>query len=137
MLFRSNLLAGRTALENVLAPTVPLGYPRAETTPRAMALLDRLQVASRHAARVEWLSGGEQQRVAIARALVNRPDVLIADEPTANLDTRLSAAFLDIVAELAAEGVTVLLSSHDPRVLESGRVDRVIALCDGRRVVEA
>ena len=101
---------------------------------RATALLERLQLAHRREARVEWLSGGEQQRVAIARALVNDPEVVIADEPTANLDTALSKQFMDILEQLSAEGRTVLLTSHDPLVVESSAVHRVVSMRDGRIV---
>jgi putative ABC transport system ATP-binding protein len=83
---------------------------------------------------VEWLSGGEQQRVAIARALINDPQVVIADEPTANLDTKLSQEFLGILEGLKAQGKTILLTSHDPLVVESSVVDRVVSLRDGRLV---
>ena len=88
--------------------------------------------ADRAGARSEWLSGGEAQRAAIARALVNDPQVLIADEPTANLDTERSRDFLEIVAGLKAEGRTVILTSHDPLVCEAPLVDRVVPLRDGR-----
>jgi len=77
------------------------------------------------------LSGGEQQRVAIARALINDPQVLIADEPTANLDTALSREFLSILESLKQQGKTILLSSHDPLVVESVLVDSVVRLRDG------
>ena len=93
-----------------------------------------LRLAHRRDSRVEWLSGGEQQRVAIARALINRPQVVIADEPTANLDTALSREFLGILEMLRDQGKTVLLTSHDPLVVEASVVDRVIGLRDGRIV---
>jgi putative ABC transport system ATP-binding protein len=84
----------------------------------------------------ESLSGGEAQRTALARALINDPPVLIADEPTANLDSALSLAFLEILARLRAEGRTLLLSSHDPLVREAAVVDRIIELRDGRVVTD-
>jgi putative ABC transport system ATP-binding protein len=80
------------------------------------------------------VSGGEQQRVAIARALINDPKIVIADEPTANLDTALSREFLDILETLAGQGRTILLTSHDPLVVESSVVQRVVTLRDGRIV---
>jgi putative ABC transport system ATP-binding protein len=103
-------------------------------TARAERLLDSLRLAHRRHARVEWLSGGEQQRVAIARALVNDPEVLIADEPTANLDTALAREFMAILEGLKDAGKTLVVSSHDPLVVESALMDRVVALRDGQVV---
>ncbi len=127
-----HLVRGLTVLENVMLPATPLGIPRAELARRAAAHLDRLGVGHRAGARVDWLSGGEAQRVAIARALVNNPRVVIADEPTAHLDSKLSLEFLEIVAGLKADGRTVLIASHDPLVFEAGLVDRTITFRDGR-----
>jgi putative ABC transport system ATP-binding protein len=89
-------------------------------------------LAHKAAAKVEWLSGGEAQRTAIARALVNRPEVIIADEPTAHLDTKLSREFMDIMRDFKAQGKTILIASHDPLVHESEVVDRVVRMRDGR-----
>ena len=129
-----NLIKGLTALDNVMLPATPTGRPHREVRDQATALLERLKLAHRRDARVEWLSGGEQQRVAIARALINDPEVLIADEPTANLDTALSRQFMDILVELHAAGHTVLLTSHDPLVVDSSAVHRVVSMRDGRIV---
>ena len=129
-----NLVRGLSATENVMLPAYPLGGDWRELKERAEKLLDSLKLSHRRTARVEWLSGGEQQRVAIARALVNDPEVLIADEPTANLDTALSNEFLGILETLAGEGRSLLLTSHDPLVVESSVVRRVVALRDGRIV---
>jgi putative ABC transport system ATP-binding protein len=81
---------------------------------------------------VEWLSGGEAQRTAIARALINDPSVIIADEPTGNLDSKLSLEFMEILGRLREDDKTVLVSSHDPIVFNSKVVERVICLRDGR-----
>ncbi len=129
-----NLVRGLSALENVMLPAYPLGLPRHELLARAEARLAGLQLGHRREARVEWLSGGEQQRVAIARALINDPEIVIADEPTANLDTALSRQFMGILEALVDEGRTVILTSHDPLVVESTVVDRVVTLRDGRIV---
>lgn len=129
---QGNLIPGLTTLENVMLPAFPLGVPRDALVARARALLDRLAVGHRADAKAEWLSGGEAQRAAIARALVNRPRVLVADEPTAQLDTRLSREFMEIVGGLRAEGMTVLVASHDPIVYEAPGVDRSLAMRDGR-----
>lgn len=129
-----NLIKGLSALENVILPAFPTGRPRAELVAAAMVLFERLQLAHRAQARVEWLSGGEQQRVAIARALINDPEVIIADEPTANLDTALSMEFMAILEGFTAAGKTVLLTSHDPLVVESSAVHRVVGMRDGRLI---
>lgn len=126
-----NLLKGITALENVMVPAYPLGGDHAALKRRALELLDRLNMADKALSQAEWLSGGEAQRVAIARALINDPQVVIADEPTANLDSERSSQFLDIVAGLKRDGKTVLMTSHDPQVSEAAMVDRVVSLRDG------
>lgn len=132
-----NLISGLSARDNVMLPAYPLGGDRRGLLARADALLDSLQLGHRRDARVEWLSGGEQQRVAIARALINDPQVLIADEPTANLDTALSLEFMDILQSLKQQGKTILLTSHDPMVYESPVVDTVVRLRDGHLVEAA
>jgi putative ABC transport system ATP-binding protein len=127
-----NLVRGIDVLENVMLPAYPLGMPRPRLRERALGLLALLQLENRASARVEWLSGGEAQRVAIARALVNDPPVIIADEPTAHLDTKLSLEFMEIVGRLKGEGRRLIIASHDPLVHESPVADRVIAMRDGR-----
>jgi len=129
-----NLIRGLSAIENIILPGYPGGTPRAQLLARAEALLADLQLAHRRDAKVEGLSGGEQQRVAICRALINDPEILVADEPTANLDSKLSAEFLVILRRLAEAGRTVILTSHDPLVVESEVVDRVYSLRDGQLI---
>ena len=129
-----NLIRGLSAIENIILPGYPGGTPRAQLLARAEVLLADLQLAHRRDAKVEWLSGGEQQRVAICRALINDPEILVADEPTANLDSKLSAEFLVILRRLAEAGRTVILTSHDPLVVESEVVDRVYSLRDGQLI---
>ena len=97
-----------------------------------MNLLDLLNLKPKAAAKIEWLSGGEAQRTAIARALVNDPAVIIADEPTAHLDTKLSRELMDILLDFKRQGKTILIASHDPIVHESEIVDRVVRMRDGR-----
>jgi putative ABC transport system ATP-binding protein len=126
-----NLIKGLTAIENVILPGFPTGRPRAELMAAAEQIFEQLKLSHRRTAKVEWLSGGEQQRVAIARALINNPEVIIADEPTANLDTALSREFMAILEGFTADGKTVLLTSHDPLVVESDAVHRVIGMRDG------
>ncbi|MCK9529882.1 MAG: ABC transporter ATP-binding protein [Gammaproteobacteria bacterium] len=129
-----NLIRGLSVLDNVMLPAFPLAPPHGELRSRALQLLGELGLEHRSDARVEWLSGGEAQRAAIARALINDPPVVIADEPTANLDTHLSKAFLAIVERLKDEGRTVILSSHDALVAEATIVDRIVSLRDGKVV---
>ena len=129
-----NLIKGLSAYENVMLPAYPLGGDWHALRERAQMLLEWLKLGHRCNARVEWLSGGEQQRTAIARALINDPQVLIADEPTANLDTALSHEFMAILETLKAQGKTILLTSHDPLVIGSPVVDTVVNLRDGRLV---
>lgn len=129
---RFNLIHGLTVLDNVILPAYPLAPDHHELVQRATTLLDQFGIAAKRDAKVEWLSGGEAQRTAICRALLNDPQVLIADEPTANLDTRLAQEFMSIVGELKAAGRTVILTSHDPVVADAPCVDRVITLRDGQ-----
>lgn len=131
---RFHLLSALTALDNVLAPLLPY-RPSGADRNRARELLDRVGLGERLDARPAQLSGGEQQRVAIARSLVNQPQLLLADEPTGNLDSAAGAAILDLVTELHSEsGMTVLIATHDPAV--AARCDRIIQLRDGRVVVD-
>lgn len=127
-----NLIKGLSALENVMLPTFPTGEKHGTAKMRALGLLNLLGVEGRAAARVEWLSGGEAQRVAIARALINDPPVIIADEPTAHLDTRLSEEFMRIVQGFKDQGKTVIVASHDPLVHEAAAIDRVVEMRDGK-----
>jgi putative ABC transport system ATP-binding protein len=127
-----NLIKGITVLENVMLPSYPLGEKHAGVVKRASELLALFGLEKRASARVEWLSGGEAQRVAIARALMNDPPVLIADEPTAHLDSKLSLEFMKIMAGLKEQGKTVIIASHDPLVFEDPMVDRVVSIRDGR-----
>lgn len=127
-----NLVRGITALENVMLPAYPLGEKYGLTKARALLILEHFGLEDRASAKVEWLSGGETQRVAIARALMNDPPVIIADEPTAHLDSALSSELMDTFGRLKSEGKTVIIASHDPIVFESAAVDRVISVKDGR-----
>jgi putative ABC transport system ATP-binding protein len=115
-----------------MLPATPTGRPYAEVRQHALELLDGFGLSGRAEAKAQWLSGGEAQRVAIARALINDPKVILADEPTSHLDSALSRQILAILANLRAQGRTVIISSHDPMVFEAGLVERVIDLRDGR-----
>ena len=129
-----NLIKGITVLENVMLPAYPTGERHGVVRARALELLDRLGLADKGPARVEWLSGGEAQRTAIARALINTPAVLIADEPTAHLDTTLSREFMEIMGQLKDQGTSILIASHDPLVRDAAVIDRIVEMRDGRLV---
>lgn len=126
-----NLVKGITVVENVLLPSFPLGERHSGRRDRAEELLNLFGLGGRTQAKVEWLSGGEAQRVAIARALMNDPPVIIADEPTAHLDSKLSLEFMEIIFQLKKSGKTIIIASHDPLVFEASVVDRVITIRDG------
>jgi putative ABC transport system ATP-binding protein len=108
-----NLFSGISAWENVSYPLIPIGVGAKQRFKRATALLERLGLQDRVYHSPEELSGGQQQRVAIARALINNPQILIADEPTSNIDADAVEMLLEILAELKKEGKTIIISSHD------------------------
>jgi len=127
-----NLIKGITVLENIMLPAYPAGEDQAAVRGRAERLIELSGISRHAAAKVDWLSGGELQRVAIARALINDPSAVIADEPTAHLDSRLSGEFMETVGRLKSEGKTILVASHDPIVYGSPLADTVIEMRDGR-----
>ncbi|RJQ49978.1 MAG: ABC transporter ATP-binding protein [Desulfobacteraceae bacterium] len=126
-----NLIRGLSVLENTMLPAYPTGVRHQCLKDRAMALLRKLKLDGKAGQKIELLSGGEQQRSAIARALINEPSVVVADEPTAHLDTELAEALLVLMAGLKQEGKTILIASHDPLVFQSSIVDRVVRMRDG------
>ncbi|MER7760832.1 ABC transporter ATP-binding protein [Streptomyces sp. NPDC097619] len=125
-----HLLPRRTALENVALALLYTGVPQRERAARAARTLKRVGLGHRAGATPARLSGGERQRVAIARALVGRPDLLLCDEPTGNLDSVSAGVVLELLAELHADGMTVVLITHDPAVAARGT--RTAVLRDGR-----
>jgi putative ABC transport system ATP-binding protein len=125
-----NLLPRTTALENVATPLLYQGVGRSERTRRAQAALERLGMGDRVRHEPTELSGGQQQRVAVARALVTEPALILADEPTGNLDSRSGADVMSLFRELHAAGRTIVLITHDSDVAASA--DRQIHLRDGR-----
>jgi putative ABC transport system ATP-binding protein len=124
-----HLLPRRTAVENVMLSQLYTGVPRRRRRTSAMETLDRVGLAHRAEGTTALLSGGERQRVAIARALVNRPSLLLCDEPTGNLDSDTAATVLELIDELHRDGLTVLVVTHDPGVAARGR--RTIVIRDG------
>ncbi|WP_405735681.1 ABC transporter ATP-binding protein [Streptomyces sp. NBC_01537] len=128
-----NLLDDLTVTDNITLPAQLAGLPRAEVRVRAAELLEALGIARHARAYPGRLSGGERQRVAVARALMNRPALLLADEPTGALDTASGEDVRDLLAELNADGQTILLVTHDLALAESCAT-RTIELVDGRIV---
>ena len=127
-----NLVPYLTCLENVVLPAYLAGAPRKDARAKALATLERLGIAARRAHRPGELSVGERQRVGIARAIVNGPRVLLADEPTGNLDPASADEVMAILRELAAGGQTVVMVTHDPRL--AALTPRTIKLAAGRLV---
>jgi len=124
-----NLLPRATALHNVELPLVYAGVPSDERKRRAREALERVQLGERVDHRPNELSGGQRQRVAIARALVNNPSILLADEPTGNLDSTTSTEIMRVFEELASAGQTVIMVTHEPDIAAHAR--RVVILRDG------
>ena len=124
-----NLMPRYTALENVALPLVYAGASRADREARAREVLEQVGLADRMDPRPNELSGGQRQRVAVARALVNRPDLLLADEPTGNLDTKTSLEIMALFGEIHAAGNTVVLVTHEEDI--AAYAHRVVRLRDG------
>jgi putative ABC transport system ATP-binding protein len=127
-----NLLPHRTALENVEVPLMLAALPIKERRERARELLERVGLGARTGHRPSQLSGGEQQRVAIARSLANQPSILLADEPTGNLDSATGSEVMHLLRDLNAGGLTLIIVTHDMTV--AGYADRIIRLRDGKVV---
>jgi len=129
-----NLIGDLTVFENVELPLTYRGMTASERRRRVQEVLDRVGMAHRMKHYPAQLSGGQQQRVAVARALGGQPSILLADEPTGNLDSKNSEAVMDLLKELHKEGATICVVTHDPRY--SGMAERTIHLVDGRIVQE-
>jgi len=129
---RFNILPELTVLDNITLPLLPLGVSPMERKLRGHALLERFGITHRARFPAGQISGGELQRVAIARALINNQPILLADEPTAHLDTVLSREFMVIMQQLKEAGKTIVIASHDPLVFEHPAIDRIVTVQDGR-----
>ncbi len=125
-----NLLPRYTALANVELPMVYAGVPRDQRKARARAALERVGLAERLGHSPSELSGGQQQRVSIARAIVNRPVLLLADEPTGALDTEMTGQIMELFCQLHASGMTIVVITHEPAV--AAYANRVLRFRDGR-----
>ncbi|MEA3391800.1 MAG: ABC transporter ATP-binding protein [Candidatus Marinimicrobia bacterium] len=125
-----NLLPRMTALHNVELPLIYAGVPRLERLERAKAVLESVQLADRMYHRPNELSGGQRQRVAVARALVNNPSIILADEPTGNLDSKTGHDIMNLISALHDQGNTIILVTHEHDIAE--RASRVINMLDGK-----
>lgn len=126
ILQQQRLLSDRSILANVMLSLLVTGAPKAQAEQRARAALDKVDLLDRANANPMELSGGEQQRVAVARAIVNRPQIILADEPTANLDRAAADRVIDALRAFNSVGVTCMISTHDEQVLDTaGRVIRL------------
>ena len=126
-----NLIKGISVLKNITLPAYPTGESHQEFNRRGEELMELFSISRHRHSPVDWLSGGELQRVAIARALINSPSIIIADEPTAHLDSALSLDFMKTVSTLKESGKTILIASHDPLVYDSELADNVVEMRDG------
>ena len=126
-----HLIKGLTVSDNVMLPLYPTDITPSELRKRAEDILNTLGMSDRKKFQVQKLSGGEQQRTAIARALINNPAIILADEPTAHLDTHLSEEFLSIMRNLQQQGKTIVIATHDPLVYEKEYVNLYIEMRDG------
>jgi putative ABC transport system ATP-binding protein len=124
-----NLISELTIVENVEVPLFYQGVPKGERERRAIEKLNIVGLGDRLTHRPKELSGGQQQRVAVARALVTEPSIIMADEPTGNLDSKTGVAILDLISQLHRSGMTIIMVTHDERVAE--RCERIVRLRDG------
>ena len=127
-----NLIPTLSVEDNILLPLVPTNPDEKEAKNKLNRVLEQFDITDKQHTIVRNLSGGEQQRVAIARALINNPKVIIADEPTANLDEKLSTDFINIIKTLKDENKTIIVATHDPLFFDLDIVDRVIEIKSGK-----
>jgi len=127
-----NLIPNLTVFDNIILPLIPLNLDEKFITQRVAELLEFFKIESKKDIEVKKLSGGEQQRVAIARALVNNPDIILADEPTANLDEKLSLEFIENLEALKKLHKTIIIATHDPLFFNHQLVDTIIEIKNGK-----
>ena len=126
-----NLINTLSVAQNILLPLVPFNLPKDELERRLSGVLKLFNIAHKRDAIVKNLSGGEQQRTAIARANINEPKIILADEPTANLDAKLSLEFIEMLRELKSKNRTIIVATHDPLFFDLDFVDRVVEVSSG------
>ena len=126
-----NLLRDLSVFDNILLPLYPSDLKTADMRARAEQVLEQLDIGSKRRMKIRQLSGGEQQRVAIARALINQPEIIIADEPTAHLDSKLAEELLAILNRLKKAGKTIIIATHDLNVYQHELIDRSYVMHDG------
>ena len=129
---RYNLFTQLSVFENIITPLIPLNLPKEELEARVMEISGQLAIQHKLEQSVRHLSGGEQQRTAIARALINHPKIILADEPTANLDAKLSKEFIGHLKTLKDKRRTIIVATHDPLFFDLDFVDHIIELDGGR-----
>ena len=129
---RYNLFTQLSVFENIITPLIPLNLPKEEVERRVEEISKQLAIEHKLEQSVRHLSGGEQQRTAIARALINHPKIILADEPTANLDTALSQEFIEHLKTLKDKRRTIVVATHDPLFFDLEFVDRIIELDGGK-----
>ncbi|PLX69934.1 MAG: ABC transporter ATP-binding protein [Denitrovibrio sp.] len=129
MIFQQyNLVGDLSVIENISIPLLPTDLTQAQIKNRCKSILAKLDIADKGNLAVQNLSGGEMQRVAIARALINDPHIILADEPTANLDKALTQSLIEMLQKLKLEGKTIIIATHDPAILNSGIATRIIPI---------
>ncbi|MDD3343135.1 MAG: ABC transporter ATP-binding protein [Sulfurospirillaceae bacterium] len=126
-----HLIPTLSVKENIIVPLIPENLTQEHMEERAQSAMEKFSIAHKASSIVKYLSGGEQQRVAIARALVNQPKIILADEPTANLDAKLSLELIAIFEMLKSEGVSIIVATHDPLFFELACVDSLIEMKNG------
>jgi len=130
-----NLITSLNVQDNILLPLIPTNPNQNEALNKSTKVMDRFHISHKKNTIVRNLSGGEQQRVAIARAMINNPKIIIADEPTANLDEKLSLHFIEILKELKSTNKTIIVATHDPLFFELDFVDEIIEIYNGKIIL--
>ena len=127
-----NLIPNLSVKDNILTPLLPSNPPESEAREKLQSVMKKFDISHKENEIVKNLSGGEQQRVAIARSMINSPKIIIADEPTANLDAKLSLEFIKILEELKNMGKTIVVATHDPLFFDLDFIDKVVEMKNGK-----